>query len=546
MTATALVEAAPPAEAVGQVRELLEQAEAARLRGDYRAGSELARQSAVLAESSGDAAGHARALRSMANQLLRLGAQEAAVTACQEAVAVLEALSDDASICEVLTVQALPLDELGMHEEALGVLARAREIAQRLGNRELLYWVHNRTGVVHGSLGRYDSSAEYLAKALTMVEGMDDEARFCILNNVGSNAVYQVPGLRAAGDTATADAALHGALDYIAEALQLARESGNPFREAICLGNFGMLRALGGDFDAADRMIEDSRAIAAVHGYRSLELGALQDRARVRLLRGECAPAIKGLREALDRALETGATPVAMEIHRELSGAYEQLGDFRAALEQYRAYHTLERAAHNDVAAVRARMAVHQFELDNARLEAELAQVRSAELEAANLSWQRQATEDPLTGLPNRRHAELRLPEMVAAGPLCVAVADVDHFKNVNDRYGHFFGDEVLRRIAAVLRDHVRETDLVARFGGEEFVIGIEAADLADAAARCEVLRAQVAAYPWDEMEPGLALTISFGLAAVPSPAGLPAAMTRADQRLYDAKRAGRNRVEAG
>ncbi|BCJ55037.1 hypothetical protein Asp14428_65120 [Actinoplanes sp. NBRC 14428] len=543
---TSIAGTRPPSAAAVQVDALLVQAEEARLAGNYRAGSELAREAAALAESAGDGAGRAEALRSMANQLLRLGEQEAAVTACREAVAVLEKLSDDAAICEVLTIQAMPLNELGMHEEALEVLAAARDIAQRLGDRDLLYWVHNRTGVVHSSMGDYDRSTEYLTRALTMVEGMDAEARFCILNNVGDNAVYQVTKLRNRGDAAEAEALLHNALGYVDEALRLAREAGNPFRESICLDNYGMLRALDGDFAAADRMIEDSRAIAAIHGYRSLESGALQHQARVRLMRGECDRAIDGLLAALDRALAAGETPMVMEIHRELSEAYERIGDFASALAHYRSFHTLERTAHNHVAAARARMAVHQFELDNARLEAELARVRSAELEAATLSWQRQATEDPLTGLPNRRGAELRLPTMTAhAGDLCVAIADVDLFKGVNDRFGHFVGDEVLRRIASVLRDSVRDSDLVARLGGEEFLIGLDGVDLDEGRARCEVLRAQVAAYPWESLEPGLSVTISLGLAVIPADGDLPAAMTRADQRLYDAKRAGRNRVVA-
>jgi len=546
MTGSALVEAHPIAEAV-QVTALLAQAEESRLAGDYRAGSELARQAAALAASAGDGDGQARALRSMANQLLRLGEQEAAVAACREAVAVLETRGDDAAICEVLTSLAMPLNELGMHEEALEALARGREIAQRLGDRSLLYWVHNRTGVVHGSMGEHERSTEYLMRALTMVEGLDAEARFCILNNVGDNAVYQVPKLRAAGAGDLAGAMLRDALGYVSEALRLARAAGNPFRESICLDNYGMLRALDGDYDHAERMIDDSRAIAVIHGYRSLESGALQHLARVRLMRGECAEAIEGLLAALDRAVDAGERPMAMEIHRELSEAYERVGDDTAALRHYKAYHGLERAAHNDVAAARARVAVHQFELDNARLEAELARVRSAELEAASVSWQRQATEDSLTGLRNRRGAELRLPEMAAGGgPLCVAIADVDRFKGVNDRFGHFVGDEVLRRIAAVLRDNVRDLDLVARLGGEEFLIGLDGADLDDARARCELLRARVAAYPWESLEPGLAVTISFGLAEVAPDGDVPTAMATADQRLYAAKRAGRNRVEAG
>jgi diguanylate cyclase (GGDEF)-like protein len=167
----------------------------------------------------------------------------------------------------------------------------------------------------------------------------------------------------------------------------------------------------------------------------------------------------------------------------------------------------------------------------------ELHRERSAELE-------RQAGEDPLTGLPNRRYAERALAEL-AKQPLCVAVADADHFKGVNDRYGHFVGDEVLRQIAAILRDNVRENDFVARYGGEEFLIALSGAGVEDARARCEALRARVAGHPWEQIEPGLRVTVSIGLAALPEGGDLPSAMTAADQRLYTAKRTGRNRVVA-
>ncbi|GAA3918049.1 GGDEF domain-containing protein [Actinoplanes auranticolor] len=554
MTGTSLVEQRPAGPAVVQVAVLLETAEDYRLAGDYRSGSAVARQAAELAGASGDPAGQARGLRSLANQLLRLGEQEDAVTACREAVAVLEATGDEAGICEVLTLQALPLNDLGMHDEALDVLARGRDIAQRLGDRDLLYWVHNRTGVVHGSMGDREMSTEYLMRALTMADGMDTEARFCILNNVGDNAVHEVKRLRAAGEQDRAEQTLRSALGYVEEALGLARAARHPFRESICLDNHGMLLALAGDFAGAARMIEDSRAIAVIHGYRSLESAALQHQAHVRLMRGDCAAAVEGLLEALDRAVEAGEKPMAMEIHRELSDAYELVGDPAAALAHYRSFHALEREAHNHVAVARARMAVHHFELDNARLEAdkarleaELHRVRSVELEAANLSWQRQASEDALTGLPNRRFAELRLPELAAAaGPLCVAIADVDLFKGVNDRFGHFVGDEVLRQIAALLRDNVRDNDLVARFGGEEFLIALDGLSLPDALARCELLRAQVAGYPWEVLQPGLSVTISLGVAVVPAGGDLPAAQALADERLYAAKHQGRNRVIAG
>jgi len=531
--------AATPMTAAERVARLLDEAERSRTTGDYQAGTELARRAAALADSIGDVPARAAALRSLANQLVRLGEQEAAVTACRDAVLALEGIGDERGICQVLTAEAIPLIDLGMYDEALEALERGREIAHRLGDQGLLYWVHNRTGVVHSSMGDYDLSTEYLMRALTMVEGMDDEARFCILNNVGDNAVHQVPLMRSAGDADGAERTRAEALGHVAEALALARAAANPFREAISLDNYGMLHALGGAHETAMSLIGEAQRIARQHGYKSMESATLQHQAHVRLMRGEHSSAIRGLLDALDRALAAGEMPMATGIHRELSDAYEQVGDFEAALRHHRSFHRLDREAHNDVAAARARMAVHSFELDNARLEAQLHRMRSAELE-------RQATEDALTGLPNRRSIEERLPRLRDENAeLCVALADVDLFKGVNDRFGHLVGDEVLRRIAALLRTTVREGDLVARFGGEEFLIALSGLGPAEAWAHCEALRVQIAAYPWEQVAAGLTVTMSLGLAPVHPGATVAEALSSADERLYAAKHRGRNRVEA-
>ncbi|HEV7965682.1 MAG TPA: tetratricopeptide repeat-containing diguanylate cyclase [Actinoplanes sp.] len=541
--------------------ELLDEANRARRSGDYRVGADLARRAATLAAGAGDRTGRARALRSLARQLLRLGESEPAIAACREAVDLLEAAHDEVGVCETLTVLAMAYNRLDLHEEALGALGRAREIAQRLGDRILLYWVHNRTGCVHGGMGDYRQGAEFLMSAVSMVDGMDDDARFCVFNNIGDNAVHRVPQLRDAGDHSAADAALAQALTYADSALALARAARHPYQQSISLDNYGMLLALAGEFTGAFAMFGESRGIAITHGYRHLESSGLQHEAEVRLMLGEYVPAVEGLHAALERAAADGGRP--MTIHRELSTAYELVGDFEAALRHYRRFHELEREARNEVAATRARMMIHHFELDNARLEAdnarletELHRMRSMELEADKLILQREAVElgrraheDALTGLANRRLAQLRLPELMAAAaeggrPLCLAVADVDHFKAVNDRFGHPLGDEVLRRVAATLRATVPAGDLIARFGGEEFLIAFDGLSLPQAAALCERIRSAVAGYPWATIRPALAVTISIG--TVERTAGAPdtVLIAQADKQLYAAKHNGRNRVE--
>jgi two-component system cell cycle response regulator len=168
----------------------------------------------------------------------------------------------------------------------------------------------------------------------------------------------------------------------------------------------------------------------------------------------------------------------------------------------------------------------------------------------AGRHW-RDSVSDRLTGLPNRRYVEDRLDQAMAAArrtrrPLVLAFADLDHFKQINDRHGHAAGDAVLRHAAAALRQAFRRSDVIARYGGEEFVILFPEADPAAATERLERFRAGVAGEPVRLPGAGaVPITFSVGLAVFPDD-GEEAAdlLARADQRLYAAKRAGRNRLQ--
>jgi diguanylate cyclase (GGDEF)-like protein len=167
------------------------------------------------------------------------------------------------------------------------------------------------------------------------------------------------------------------------------------------------------------------------------------------------------------------------------------------------------------------------------------------------------ATRDPLTGLLRRHAAMDRLAEEVERcrrtfHPFAVALADLDHFKDVNDTRGHAAGDAALRAVADVFASYSRRTDLVARYGGEEFLFLLPDTPAAGARVHAEAVRAQVERTlartgPGDEAP--VRVTVSIGVYAVGAP-GLLAdpdeLVRRADEALYRAKRAGRNRVEAG
>jgi diguanylate cyclase (GGDEF)-like protein/PAS domain S-box-containing protein len=160
------------------------------------------------------------------------------------------------------------------------------------------------------------------------------------------------------------------------------------------------------------------------------------------------------------------------------------------------------------------------------------------------------ATTDPLTGALNRRQLyELAEEEVRRAErywrPLCFSMLDLDHFKAVNDRFGHAVGDEALKAVASAIRRSLRATDRLARHGGEEFVVMLPETPLATATGALERIRASVAGLQFKARGELVSITVSAGVVAWRSGESVDAVIDRADRALYEAKRSGRNRVVA-
>jgi diguanylate cyclase (GGDEF)-like protein len=187
----------------------------------------------------------------------------------------------------------------------------------------------------------------------------------------------------------------------------------------------------------------------------------------------------------------------------------------------------------------------HNSEL--ARLNTELQRLNS-ELQKLNAELERQAREDGLTGLLNRRYFELELAKEYERAvryerPITVVMVDIDNFKLINDNFSHLIGDQVLKTIADILRQNRRANDIVARYGGEELVLVFPETSLDVAAGLCERLRKSIETFSWRKIHRRLKVTVSMGLASDTSVANHEKLLALADEKLYEAKRAGKNKI---
>lgn len=188
-----------------------------------------------------------------------------------------------------------------------------------------------------------------------------------------------------------------------------------------------------------------------------------------------------------------------------------------------------------------------QFAEMRVKLEA-LVDERTEELRLKSLELERQATHDTLTGLFDRRYADDFLNKEIERSkrndqPCTIALADIDHFKQINDQHSHAVGDRVLCRIAEIFVDHCRQTDVVARYGGEEFLLCFPDTDAVFAEQICSQIRTAIEKEDWSVIAAGIKTTVSFGIAEVGLDSLRTGVLSDADLRLYQAKNKGRNRV---
>ncbi len=378
---------------------------------------------------------------------------------------------------------------------------------------------------------------------------------------------------------------LDAALANYREAAALARSQGGHDSHASLMLRIAHVHVLTGQLDnarsareEADRSLFRSGSAEAMRARR----GYLD--ARIALESGDAGRAALLLPDVLQRLRDDDQPQPLVDALDVQARAYRELGQWRAALdareEQIRLRTQLDQRMQREQARVlTAELALSRETADKLRLlrqtDAQQLELRAAQREqqlrlivivllvlllgavAGLLLLTRHrlrgarydAMTDSLTGVFSRRYLLDHLARMLSdprasAHPLSVLAIDIDHFKQINDRFGHAVGDEALRRVTEACRRALRDTDEFGRLGGEEFLAMLRRTSLAHAEQLGKRLCEVVAALAMDDVTPGLRATISIGVAeATTNEESADNLLLRADAALYDAKRSGRNCV---
>ena len=472
-----------------------------RVLGRFRRASETAHRAAQLFQLEGDIAGEASAMSLLAHANSYLGRDEEAVEAALLGVKLGDLLPPGPQQVNLYNYLGVAYLWAGSFVKGEAALREAERLALLSGSesnvllpRINLAWLEAvrlfKERYFTGTMPRTEELQHRLALCAAL---FDDDAPFPGL-----------PGVRAVlqrfGRCAQALAACwSGKLDAAGEQLIAAQDRSKP-------GNYAQVANFFGHWVAAELNLARQDLAAARHEATVL----------------------------IDKASQAEFEQMAYIGHFLLTHIYRQQGQYELALDEGCAQRRRELRVQADI--LESRHKVVQTQLDIRRSEHHLRQLVHHSQELERLSY-----EDSLTAISNRRRFEGQLADALGDGwdeqhPVCVAMIDVDDFKRINDSHSHAMGDEVLKTVARVIRDSMREADLPARLGGDEFVILFRRTSIEAARQVCERLRATVSGLVWPQLSPMIAVSVSIGIAQA-QPGDTPhALLQRSDMAMFEAK----------
>ena len=547
---------ARPAALIAVAREVLH-------RAPLRA-IEVATEAAALALDGGDLALRFEALCVVASGCLSLSD----FVAAESTISTLGALVDsEARSARHLSLRAMRAQRGGDLQGALALTFEALRLWERSGEAtsRRAASTHNLAGNLLAQFADFAGAIEHFHRALSLyAEDPDDDVTAVIANNLGR--AYRELGHHSAAEEVflttlsrfpadddsfvrtiltlnlgqlLVDAGRSAeAVGILTDALVISQARGYARATGGLLHSLGLAHQAAGDLAEAGRRFEAAHEVRAALGEQA-DLTDTQVRYAALLVEmGRADEAVAMLGPLLDGPTAHAWLRIRADALLLLHHIARARGELERALDLHVAYHDQCKVFLDDRATLRCQALHVRHQVQ------QLARERETE-HALRLATEVLAQTDPLTGLPNRRHVDGHIDAAVATHqPFALVFADIDHFKQVNDRFSHAVGDAVLRSVARVLQSTLRSGDVVGRYGGEEFVLVFPGCGLEAARQACERLRAAIRAHDWAQLHPELTLTISFGVAATKGDRDRAEMLAAADGALYRAKANGRDRVE--
>ncbi len=509
---------------------------------------------------------------------MKRGDLAAALPAFDEAMVHLEKSGNKERLAAVTSNVSLIYYSRGEYDRALDLMTRALGLYESIGDERGQGIILNALGNVYNKLGDPKRARERFERALVLAERTKHTPLMvgCLVN------IGEIHGKDGQWDIA---------LIQFRRALGLAREIGSRDLISVCLNNIGdALRETGDVTGALDHYRESMKIFEEMNARPRLVVSHLNI-GRLFVKAGRARDAEASLRKAFELAGEVGELALRKEAAEALVKLYEGEGNFRGAYEFQRAFNELkeqifskenyakinglEARVDSERKARQITLLKKQGEIQELRVKRQRLLIAStavavlllsaivfllykrnrlkartnAELAAAYARVEEMARTDSLTGLQNRRSAMERLEQEVRRSertrrPLGLVMIDVDDFKKINDGRGHACGDEVLRGLGGLLRSSLRQLDVAARWGGEEFLVILPETAADGALVIAEKLRSAVEELrvTCDGGEAAFTITLGVSTCAAGGPP-LAECLRLADEALYAGKRAGKNRV---
>ncbi len=412
--------------------------------------------------------------------------------------------------------------QMGDYERSALAFRKALKLNEELGNKQLIATNFNNLADVYFRERAYQKAIEYYRKSIELKEELGDESGLAGSFN-GLASAYQ-----ACDEFDKAEETYKKALDLFGKA-------GNVAGIATVLANIGLIRKYKEDYDGAKRILKEAMQTMEEIGDKWGVAALLANLATLAFTTKDLEEAMSYAEKALIKAREIGAQNIMRSAYATLSHAHEKLGNLQEALKYFK---------------LQKEISDHIFDLDKSRqierLEAKYI-IEKKEREAE--VYRKASITDALTGLLNRPGIMDKINEtsknsMESGGCFSIIISDIDFFKRFNDEYGHDCGDFVLKGVASKLRDVIGKSGYIGRWGGEEFLILLPDFNIENAVELAEKARKKIADEKQVYEGEILSITMSFGIASNAEIEDMDVCILRADEALYRAKGAGRNRVE--